>query len=145
MGGNLRKTGIDIIGDVPWGMHLCHFYQTEKDLAEILVPYFRAGLANNEFCVWVTSEPLDCSQATEAMIKAMPDFERYLNTGQIALIPHTEWYLKEGVFDIEKVALNWEAKLNKTLAAGYEGMRVAGNMGWAKKKPGDGLLNMKKI
>jgi PAS domain S-box-containing protein len=74
------------------------------------------------------------------MIKAMPDFEHYLNTGQIELIPHTEWYPKDGVFDIEKVALNWEAKLSQALAAGYEGMRVAGNMGWAKKKNRERLI-----
>ena len=52
----LRKTGIDILGDVPWGTHFCQFYQTKEDLIDILVPYFKAGLENNEFCLWVTSE-----------------------------------------------------------------------------------------
>jgi len=40
----LRNSGIDIIGDVPWGTHFCQFYQTKKDLMDILVPYFKAGL-----------------------------------------------------------------------------------------------------
>jgi hypothetical protein len=35
----IRKTGIDIIGDAPWGTHLCQFYQTGEDLIDILVPY----------------------------------------------------------------------------------------------------------
>jgi len=43
-----RKTGIDVIGDVPWGTHLCQFYQDKRDLIDILVPYFKAGLENNE-------------------------------------------------------------------------------------------------
>ena len=47
----LRKTGIDIIGEVPWGTHICLFYEAKSDLLEILVPYFKAGLENNEFCV----------------------------------------------------------------------------------------------
>jgi uncharacterized DUF497 family protein len=29
-----RKTGIDVIGDVPWGTHFCLFYQTKKDLID---------------------------------------------------------------------------------------------------------------
>ena len=62
----IRKTGIDIIGDAPWGTHLCQFYQTKGDLIDILVPYFKAGLENNEFCMWVTAEPLSENEATEA-------------------------------------------------------------------------------
>jgi len=50
-----RKTGIVIIGEVPWGTHFCQFYQTPQDLLDILVPYFVAGLESNEFCLWITS------------------------------------------------------------------------------------------
>jgi len=46
MNKNLRSSGIDIIGDVPWGTHFCQFYQTKEDLMDILVPYFKAGLEN---------------------------------------------------------------------------------------------------
>lgn len=53
-----RKTGIDILGDVPWGTHFCLFYKTKEDLCDILVPYFKAGLENNEFCMWVCWEYL---------------------------------------------------------------------------------------
>ena len=49
MNKNIRNSGIDIIGDMPWGTHFCQFYQTTEDLIDILVPYFKAGLENNEF------------------------------------------------------------------------------------------------
>ena len=48
---DLRKTGISVIGDVPWSSHFCSFYETKVDLLDILVPYFKAGLEDNEFCV----------------------------------------------------------------------------------------------
>jgi light-regulated signal transduction histidine kinase (bacteriophytochrome) len=48
MNQNLRNSGIDFIGDVPWRTHFCQFYQTKEDLMDILVPYFKAGLENNE-------------------------------------------------------------------------------------------------
>jgi hypothetical protein len=54
----MRKSGIDIIGDLPWGAHFCQFYQTKEDLMDILVPYFKAGLENNEFCLWFTLYPV---------------------------------------------------------------------------------------
>jgi hypothetical protein len=67
MEGQMRRTGIDIIGSAPWGTHLCQFYQSEQDLIDILVPYFRQGLADNEFCMWVTSEPLGTDEAKAAL------------------------------------------------------------------------------
>ena len=66
----LRNSGIDIIGDVPWGTHFCQFYQTKEDLVDILVPYFKTGLENNEFCLWVTSQPLEVEEAKETLRKS---------------------------------------------------------------------------
>ncbi len=54
----MRKTGIGILGEVPRGKHLCQFYQTKEDLSDILVPYFKAGLENNEFCMWLVQNLL---------------------------------------------------------------------------------------
>ena len=64
---NARHTGITVIGDVPWGTHFCQFYQDKQDLIDILVSYFKAGLENNEFCMWVTSEPLASAEAKAAL------------------------------------------------------------------------------
>ena len=68
----LRKTGISVVGDMPWGIHFCCFYETKEDLLDILVPYFKVGLENNEFCLWVisSSELLTVEEATSALRKA---------------------------------------------------------------------------
>jgi len=78
---------IDVIGNAPWGTHLCQFYRTKENLFDILVPYFKAGLEKNEFCMWVTSEPVDEKEAREVMRGAVPGFDQYLKTGQINLDP----------------------------------------------------------
>jgi hypothetical protein len=44
-----RKTGISALGSVAWGTHVCLFYKSKQDLITVLVPYFKAGLENNEF------------------------------------------------------------------------------------------------
>lgn len=134
MNGEKRRTGIDIIGDAPWGTHLCQFYRTKEDLLDILVPYFKAGLENNEFCIWVSSKPLSVKDAEEAMRKAMPDFERYRQRGQIEIVPHTEWYLKDGTFNLQRVCNAWVDKLHEALTKDYDGMRVTGNNAWLGKR-----------
>ncbi len=130
----LRKTGIKILGDLAWGTHFCQFYKTKQDLFDILVPYFKAGLENNEFCVWVTSEFLDGNDVAAAMKKAMPDFPKRLARGQIEIFPHTEWYLKEGKFEMRRVLDQWIKKYNQGIKAGYDGCRVSGNPFWISNK-----------
>lgn len=53
--------------------------------------------------MWVTSEHLSEEEAREAIRKAVPNFERYLKRGQIEVILHTEWYLKDGAFNRQRV------------------------------------------
>jgi len=129
----LRNSGIDVIGDVPWGTHFCQFYQTKKDLIDILVPYFKAGLESNEFCMWVTSEPLVVAEAEEAMRKAVNNFDEYLRQGQIEIIPYNEWYLLGGTFDDDRVLKGWVSKLEQALAKGYSGLRLTGNTFWLER------------
>lgn len=119
-----------LLGEVPWGTHLCLFYKTGEDLLDILAPYFKAGLASNEFCMWVTSEPLTVDDARGAMRALMPDFDRYAQEGRMEIIPYTEWYMKDGYFDIQRVFDGWLGKLDGALAAGMEGLRATGNTAW---------------
>jgi len=130
----LRRSGLETVGAVPWGTHFCQFYETANDLIDVLVPYFKAGLENNEFCMWVTSEPLSKEEAENAMRKAVPDFDKFLKKGQIEIVPHSEWYLKDGDFDLQRVLDAWIEKLGKALAKGYDGIRVTGNTAWLEKK-----------
>jgi hypothetical protein len=133
-GKTTRKSGIPVIGNVPWGTHFCLFYRKKDDLIDALAPFFRAGLESNEFCMLVTSEPLGKEEAEYAMRKAVPDFDRFLKEGQIEIVPHTEWYLKDGAFDLQRVLSAWVEKLNNALARGYDGMRVTGNTAWLEKR-----------
>jgi PAS domain S-box-containing protein len=129
----LRKSGIDIIGDIPWGTHFCQFFQTKEDLMDILVSYFKAGLENNEVCLWITSQPVEVEEAKEALRKAVPDFDTYLENGQIEFIPYAYSNLKDGNLDSENTSKGWVEKLNQALTDGYEGLRLAENTFWLEK------------
>ena len=137
----MRKTGIDLIGDVPWGAHFCLFYQSKQDLLDILLPYFKAGLENNEFCIWVPSEPLDEKEAQKAMRESVPDFDRYLKKGQMEIIPRTEWHLKQGSFNRQRVVNAWINKLNQALLKGFDGLRVTDNATCLEKRDWQNLTD----
>ncbi len=134
MRNEVRDTGIDVVGEAPWGTHFCQFYQTRDDLLDILVPYFKAGLENNEFCMWVTSEPLDAGQAEEAFRRALPDLDRYLESGQLEILPYSDWYTKGGAFDARRVLDGWLEKLDRALARGFDGLRLSGNTFWLERR-----------
>jgi signal transduction histidine kinase len=130
----LRRTGLDVLGDRPWGSHFCLFFDTKSDLLEILVPYFRTGLAHNEFCFWVLAPPLNEDDARRALYRAIPASERHLIDRQMEFIPCEECYLNDGVFDLDRVTSEWGARLNGALSAGYEGIRVTGSTGWLQTR-----------
>jgi two-component system, sensor histidine kinase PdtaS len=97
----LRKSGIDVVGDMPWGSHFCQFYDSKDDLLEVLVPYFKAGLESNEACVWIVSM-LTEQDARGALKQALPDFERYLADQSLEIFQDGEWYMNGGSLDLER-------------------------------------------
>ena len=128
------KTGIDVIGDTPWGTHLCLFYQTKEDLIDILVPYFKAGLENNEFCMWVTSEPLSAKDAKRSLQKAVRNLDAYIEKGQIEILDYSQWYTKSGKWEADRVLQGWIEKENQAVKRGFDGLRLTGNTSWLEER-----------
>jgi signal transduction histidine kinase len=130
----LRKTGLDVLGERPWGTHFCVFYETSDDLVEMLIPYFKAGIENREFCFWVLAEHLTEDDARSALSRAIPRSDRHLIEKNIEFLSSEECYLKGGAFNLDRVTAEWAERLDRALAAGYEGIRVSGYAGWLQTR-----------
>ena len=130
----MRKTGLDFLTDIPWGTHICGFYQTKRDLTNIMVRYFRAGLEQNEYCLWVVSEPISVYEAEQELGKCIDYFDFYRRNGQIEILSYVDWYLKYGDFNSNLVLRAWVDKVQWALDKGYEGIRISGNTSWLQKK-----------
>jgi signal transduction histidine kinase len=130
----LRTTGIEVVGEMPWGTHFCLFYDSKSDLLETLAPYCKAGLENGEFCLWVVAEPVKQTEARQALAQVVPDLERYLREESIEIISARDWYLHDGEFDLARVLQGWNEKLTRALTRGYTGVRVTGDTAWLNKK-----------
>ncbi|RPJ69371.1 MAG: hypothetical protein EHM20_16465 [Alphaproteobacteria bacterium] len=117
----IRNSGINTIGSVNWGTHVCQLYHTKEDLMDILIPYLKAGLENNEFCIWITS---NIQEAKKELRKSVSDLDLYMEKRQIEIILYNDWYLKTGFFDLKGTLNNWIEKLNEALTSGYDGLRL---------------------
>ena len=134
MSAALRRTGVNVLGDMPWGSHVCIFCQSNEDLLDTVIPYFKAGLESNEFCLWAPSDPVTVEDARRVLSRSIPAFDRHLAAGKIEIFPGREWYLEGDQFDLERIMSGWDGKLRVALAKGYDGMRVSGNAFWLYTK-----------
>src|ERR1700737_229369 len=123
-----------MVGDVPWGTHFFMFYETKEDLLDALVPYFKAGLETGELCFWAVSGPLTVKEATNALRKAVPEFDRYLADGSIEIVRGRQFYLSPKAPDLERVMRTWAEKTDSALARGYAGLRVSGSTAWLERR-----------
>ncbi len=120
----LRRFGVDQVGVVQWGTHLCQFCETNQDLSDILAPYFAAGLRGNEYCIWATTTPQQDPNTKALLKKSIPRFNHYLKQEKLAIIDSASFY-KNGTFDASEV-LERVFSLEKTaLEKGFCGLRFA--------------------
>jgi signal transduction histidine kinase len=130
----MRRTGLDVVGDMPWGTHFCLFYETKVDLLDTLVSYCKAGLESQEFCLWVVAAPVTKEDAADALKQAVPHFDRYVADRSIEVVAARDWYLQDGTFDLERTIRGWNDTLARASSRGYAGVRVTGDTAWLERK-----------
>ena len=128
----MRKTGLDIIGEVPWGFHFAVSYKNISRIGDILVPYFRAGLENKELCVMITSDVFTGEDFEKLARKKIRNFDKYRKTRQMEVVPFSEWYLQNGKFSKDRIAANAESRLKALKGSSLEGLRIFGESSWIK-------------
>jgi len=122
------------MGSVPWGTHICHFYKSKSDLIDILVPYFKTGLENNEYCLWAASYPLHAEECLVELGKAVPNLDLYLNRQQITIVDSKTFYARQGKFDDRSTLQALIETEQFALESGFDGLRVSGNTSWLTKQ-----------
>lgn len=141
------SAGPKIVQNLHWGNHLCQFYKTKKDLFEILIPYFQKGLENNQYCIWITSPVVSVDEAFNTLSHKIPNFDQYLNSQQIEIIPYSNWYPnnQKTTTSFSEVTHLWIDKLNQSLKKGYTGLRITGDTSWLTSKNWTNFIKYEKL
>jgi MEDS: MEthanogen/methylotroph, DcmR Sensory domain len=129
-----RRIGVPGIGTAPWGEHICVFFNTKEELLSLVVPYIKAGLEDNEFCMWITGDPVAEREAFQALEAVVPQLHHYLAQKQLEIMPSQQWYLPSGEFDAQIVLDNWVSRARHAETKGFAGIRITGNPVWLKSE-----------
>src|SRR5437762_2313474 len=86
-------SGIPGLGDLRWGSHICQWYFKRGDLAGTLVPYFEAGLKNNERCIWVTAAPYETADAKHDLERSVARLDQMVADKQLRIFDASNWYV----------------------------------------------------
>ena len=119
--------------DMPWGAHVCQFYDTKQDQLDMLVPYFKQGLERNEACAWLVGD-LTVEEARHALAAAVPDLARYMERGQMKIVHYSEFYTDPNgtVRAPEQLSYQFAAMGANAQAEGFTGLRASGSVSWVK-------------
>ncbi len=126
-------SGLDFAGELPWGAHVCQFFRTGDDLRDTLVPYFKAGLENNERCLLVAMDPFSADDARSALRTALGDFDRREKANQIEIHDVRAWYNSDTIINGEEIVAGLLQSEEKARVDGYAGLRTNGNIGWVHR------------
>ncbi|HEX5057338.1 MAG TPA: MEDS domain-containing protein [Gammaproteobacteria bacterium] len=127
----ITRLGLPGIDRVPFGFHACHFYSSRDQLIATLVPYFIAGLRNNERCHWITAHPLPARDAIEVLCAAWNGVNNAMQAGALSILDFEQWYESSAGLNRDVLKL-WIEEEERALADGYTGLRITGNLSFLK-------------
>lgn len=127
---NLRSSGIDLIGSISWGTHIGQLYTDIEEYYKTMIPFIKAGLLDNELCIWIYSNKTCYEEVKERLKTGIPDIDTYITGGQLLIKSYVEWYLKNGKFNADITSKHWSRHLSLALSQGYDGLRAVGDTSW---------------
>jgi PAS domain S-box-containing protein len=126
-------SGLQTVPHLQWGSHLAHFFGSGNELRDVLVPYFKAGLENNERCLWVTGRAFNAEQARSALRAAVPDLDERERDKQIEIANGDEWYAPGEKLRPHDLVSGLMQREQDALGFGYTGLRTNGNCAWVSQ------------
>jgi signal transduction histidine kinase len=131
---NLRDSGINIVGQIPWGTHFCYFYYSVEDLLNLLLPYIVKGLISNEICIWITSNEINVDDANDLIINELNGGLSKVNLKeQLKIIDYNNFFFENQSISDENPIKLLDKFLENRVAHKYEGIRITGDTNWLRK------------
>lgn len=126
----LRDTGIDVLGRMPWSTHVSVFYETPADALDVVVPFLKAGLEAGERCVWIPPDPAGREHGERALRRALSDYDGHVARRDILIVSAQEFYPPEEPFDVDVLVNRWLDLADRARKDGYAGLRGIEDETW---------------
>ncbi|QMU77176.1 STAS domain-containing protein [Streptacidiphilus sp. PB12-B1b] len=125
-----RQGGERQVQDMGHGDHLCLAFADDAEQRRVVTAYLAAGLQRGERVLYFAdlNEP---GQVLGWLEAAGADPGAALGRGQLTVTTADDSYLAAGSFDADTMVATLQQEVHDALAAGWNGLRVSGEMGWA--------------
>lgn len=107
--------------------HAILFYSRPEHKHQVLFTYLEAGLDHGEAAAYVASQESP-DEVRQAMKRLGIKVDRFERSGALHVIRHEDWYIIDGKFSISKTTELWKKLYDESIAKGFRGLRVAGEM-----------------
>jgi two-component system, sensor histidine kinase PdtaS len=124
------QTPIHSITDLKPGDHVCCIYDTDEEHQNIITPFLRKGLEQNEKVYYIV-DARDPKTIINYLKTDDVDVKYYQKKGQFNILSSTNTYLKGGVFEPDGMMSILSYETQKALDEGYTALRFTGEMSWA--------------
>lgn len=115
------------------GRHFYKFYKGPEDLFRTVIPFLGAGLESGEACLWIISRSVGVLEAIAAM-RLRFDLIRFLENGQLLILPAERWYLNRSRFSERKALERFRKFFQDRERLGFKAYRVVGDAGWLEER-----------
>jgi DNA-binding CsgD family transcriptional regulator len=132
MSAQLRNSGLPFVGRVPWEGYIHVFHETNLDLLDAVAPYFRAGLADNELCLFVPPDRVAENEILDHFSRAIPGFDKSSAGGRFDIVRVAAWLERYGP-EPNDIIRGVHEYLRTALDRGHDGLRGAGNSFWLSR------------
>jgi len=107
--------------------HVILIYESREAKRKALFTYIKEGLQKGEAAIYICSEETP-NEIRYLMKEFGIDVDEYEENESLKIIPYTEMYIRDGVFDLDDVLDSWNKSYNEAIMKGFKGMRVTGEM-----------------
>lgn len=144
MSSGIRNSGIKVIDKIRWGSYITHLFSTKEDYFRIVIPYIRAGLMDDELCIWIYSDNIHYEEIISNLKNDnIKDVDKYIDSGQLMLVHYSEWYLRDGTFNQVRDNGQWKRLSQYALNNRFVGIRIAVDLTWTTENYIEDFTNYK--
>lgn len=112
--------------------HVCAFFDSRDQEQAVLGPFFREGIERGEKAVHII-DPQLVEDHLDFLRRHGIDTEHCHQCGQLSVLTWDDAYLKDGLFNQDRMLAAVDAVIAAGVADGYPRMRIMGNMAWTLK------------
>ena len=112
------------------GAHACLLYDSLESQMRAIAPFVRCGLAQRERCFYIADDRT-ANRALDELSRRGVDTEDGIRRDALVMLTTRDLYLHDGKFDSRSMIGFLRDTLEESLAAGFVGIRLTGEMTWA--------------